>query len=34
MGMHGVVIAMAYITGGGVAGIVVVMSYLVSKTES
>ena len=28
IGMDGVVIAMAYITGGSVVGIVVVMSYL------
>ena len=28
IGMDGVVIAMAYVTGGGVIGIIVVMSYL------
>ena len=30
MGMEGVV-AMAYVTGGGVVGIVVIMSYFISK---
>ena len=33
MGMHGVVAAMAYVTGGSLIRIVV-MSYFVSKTES
>ena len=34
MGINGVVVAMAYVTGGGIVGTVVVISYFISETES